>query len=59
MIVPKNLILSNGKEISKKIMEVELEENFLKGITEATNDSVEFGQLAEILLRHFVKMEEV
>ena len=59
MIVPKDLILSNGKEISEKIMEVELEDNFLTGITEATNGIIEFGQLAEILLRHVVEMEEV
>ena len=59
MIVPKNLILSNGKEISEKIMEAELEENFLLGITEATVENIEFGQLVQILLRHLVEIEEV
>ena len=59
MIVPKNLIISNGKEISEKIMEAEFEENFLLGITEATVENIEFGQLVQILLRHLVEIEEV
>ena len=59
MIIARDLILSNEKGISEKVMEAELAETFLVGITEAAPEIIEFGQLVEILLRHLVHIEEV